>query len=387
MQDKDVRSWLALHRTAGLPDSQLRRLINATNTAEEIYQLGLDEFHALKIPSSAQSALNKPIDQAQLERDYTLVQQQCIQLVPLNSPQYPALLRQTNDAPPLLYVKGRVELLNQPQLAMVGSRNTSRQGCENAFRFAREFAGAGLTVTSGLALGIDTESHKGALASAGNTIAVLGTGVDQIYPARNGALYEQIATAGAIVSEFPLATGPRRNLFPRRNRIISGMSLGVLVVEAALKSGSLITARCALEQGREVFAIPGSIHSTGSQGCHALIQQGAKLVQNALDVVEELQGWLPSPPIQVIAEASIMGVRDGSSVNPVGAQQNIMLDDVADVMERELLELLGFDPAPVELLQQRSGWVPSELISVLTTLELKGLVENRSGCYLLVARE
>jgi DNA processing protein len=197
---------------------------------------------------------------------------------------------------------------------------------------------------------------------------VLGTGVDIVYPARNQWLVEQIVESGAVLSEFPLSTGPRRSLFPKRNRLISGMSLGVLVVEAALQSGSLITARCALEQGREVYAIPGSIHGTASRGCHAMIRQGAKLVETATDILEELQGWMP---------------RDGHST-PSSAAGSAVHVEISD-SEQALLDFMAFDPATIDQLQQRSGWTAAETITALTTLELKGLVENRGGCYQQIA--
>ena len=377
MQDQQIRSWLSLHRTENLSGNALCRLIAATAQPEAIYQLSSAELDALEIRPVAQRSLRKPPDQQQLERDFALVQNSNIHIVPLGAENYPALLSQIADPPPILYVKGDVSLLNKPQLAMVGSRNTSRSGRENAFRFAREFASAGFIVTSGLALGIDTECHQGALASNGHTIGVLGTGIDIVYPARNRPLFDDIAYKGAIISEFPIGLGPRKSLFPKRNRIISGMSLGVLVVEAALRSGSLITARCALEQGREVFAIPGSIHNTGSRGCHALIQQGAKLVQNAADVLEELQGWMPQSE----------GLKSGAGVirqqvnKQLQSQPELCADGNISQQEQQLIELLGYDPAPIDLLLQRSGWALPQLTSLLTTLELKGLIENRSGCY------
>jgi DNA processing protein len=296
-----------------------------------------------------------------------------IQLIAINSAHYPELLKQISDPPPLLYVRGNMALLNQPQLGMVGSRNTSRQGRDNAFRFAREFALAGFTITSGLAIGIDSECHQGALAAEGKTIGVLATGVDKVYPVRNRSLFDTMVAGdkSAVISEFPLGTQPLRHLFPMRNRIISGMSLGVLVVEAALKSGSLITARCAMEQGREVFAIPGSIHSTGSHGVHALIQQGAKLVSTAADVMEELEGWLPCPA----KEPKEAELQVGGSL--VGLSK----------AEQKMLSLLGFDPVFIDLLQHQTGWPMAQLSSVLTTLELKGWVENKAGCYQRIVKE
>jgi DNA processing protein len=252
----------------------------------------------------------------------------------------------------MLYVKGRVELLNATSIAIVGSRNATPQGEENAEAFAEVFSQAGITVISGLALGIDAAAHRGGLRGNASTIAVVGTGLDTVYPARNKTLAHQIARHGALVSEFPLATPPNRENFPRRNRIISGFANGVLVVEAALSSGSLITARLAAEQGRDVFAIPGSIHSPFSKGCHSLIKQGAKLVESAQDVLEELK--FASAPVATGAED------DDQPVNP-------------------LLQHMGYDPVSLDALAARAK-LPAEKISqTLLELELSGEVNSLPG--------
>ena len=365
MQDSELRAWLALHRTPHLSTRALGRLISTATGPDEIISFSPAQLKSLQIhPAAIQAitSLNVAMTSPQLDRDWRQLQQLNIQLIPLSHPDYPELLKQIADPPPLLYVRGRLALLNKPQLAMVGSRKPSAQGRENAFCFAGELSRAGFVVTSGLALGIDTESHRGALASGGDSIAVLGTGVDRVYPARNRLLHEELIEGGAIISEFPLGTEPRRNLFPQRNRIISGMSLGVLVVEAALKSGSLITARCALEQNREVFAIPGSIHNPASCGCHWLIQQGAVLVQGAREVMGPLQGWLPT------------GL--GDQLREVGHQVPMYSQQ-----EQSLLDWLGYDPATIDQLQQRSGWPIAELNAHLVGLEIKGAVVNQGGNY------
>jgi DNA processing protein len=335
-------------------------------------QLTQGELSALGVSSAVIQALRQCCDQCepeltrQLEQDWCTVQQQNIELLPITAPQYPELLKQISDPPPLLYVVGNSDLLNEPQLAMVGSRRASRQSLDNAARFAREFARQGFTVTSGMALGIDAQCHKGALSGSGHTVAVLGTGIDVVYPARNRQLFKEIAVRGVIVSEFTLGSGPRPHSFPRRNRIISGMSLGVLVVEAALQSGSLITARLALEQNREVFAIPSSIHNLGGKGCNALIRQGAKLVETASDVLEELSGWLPA--------------NNSESDQQLSAQVELFAEPLDD-RERQLLQWLSYDLQPLERLQQLSGWAVPELMAVLMSLEIKGQVENQGGCY------
>jgi DNA processing protein len=267
-------------------------------------------------------------------------------------PDYPPLLREIADPPVVLYVQGDRSLLLRPQLAIVGSRNPTPVGRENAAAFARALTQAGLAVTSGLALGVDAAAHQGALDAGGATIAVAGTGLDRVYPPRNRALAHAIAARGALVSEFTIGTGPRAEHFPRRNRIISGMSLGALVVEAALQSGSLITARLAGEQGREVFALPGSIHSPLARGCHALIRQGAKLVETAEHVLEEL-----GPLARAVAAP--MPARTAAILAP---------------MESQLLDCLGYEQLRIDALIERSGLTPDTVSSILLQLELRGLV-------------
>lgn len=261
---------------------------------------------------------------------------------------YPRRLLDSPDPPVLLYAQGRVELLNRPSVALVGSRNCTPQGAENAQAFARALSAAGLTVVSGLALGIDAAAHRGALKEPGATVAVIGTGPDRIYPARNRELAHRIAQEGVILSEFALGTPALAGNFPRRNRLIAGLAEGVLVVEAAERSGSLITARLAGELGREVFAIPGSIHSPLSKGCHLLIKQGAKLVESARDVLEELSPATVPPA----------GPAPGADAGPAGP----------------VLEAMGFDPCDVETLACRSGLTPDALYAILLQTELEGRV-------------
>jgi DNA processing protein len=262
--------------------------------------------------------------------------------------EYPQFLLNTADPPLLLYVKGRLDLLNAKSLAVVGSRNASAQGLRNAEAFAKSISDAGLCIVSGMAHGIDAAAHLGGLQGAGSSVAVIGTGLDKVYPAANRELAHRLAQEGTIISEFPLGTPPLAANFPRRNRIISGLSLGCLVVEASVQSGSLITARMALEQGREVFAIPGSIHSPQSKGCHALIKQGAKLVENARDILEEL-----------------------------GYQSTAKTVGIAP--EHPLFVHLGFDPLAAETLAQRSGLTIGELSAILLQLELDGIVASLPG--------
>lgn len=377
MQNESIRACLALHRTPQLSDRLLSRLIAEIEDPQEIFHLSSDNLTHLGVPPGVQNLIrrysptaNTALNQ-RVEKDWQILQRESIQLIPLSSRVYPELLKQISDPPPLLYARGNINLLEKPQIAMVGSRRTSRQGMENAMRFARELASYGFTITSGLALGVDGQSHIGALEAQGTTLAVLGTGVDLVYPARHKDLARKIIQNGLLVSEFALETPPRPYNFPRRNRIISGLSLAVLVVEAALQSGSLITARMALEQNREVLAIPSSIHNPGGKGCNALIRQGAKLVETIDDVIEELAGWL---------------LPDVTSGTPLGDDK--MVPELSSG-ETQLLDVLGFDSASLDILQRRSGWDTPELLATLTILEIKGVIENHEGQYLriFVARD
>ncbi len=282
-------------------------------------------------------------------------------LITLSDPRYPPLLREIADPPAALYVIGDPAVLSSTQLGIVGSRNPTPGGSETAHAFATYLTLSGLTITSGLAMGVDAAAHRGALVAGGKTIAVAGTGLDRVYPARHRELAHQIAAQGALISEFPLGTPALAFNFPRRNRIISGLSLGVLVVEAALQSGSLITARLAAEQGREVFAIPGSIHNPLARGCHALIRQGAKLVETAADILEEL-GPIAQLSVPARQTDGVGNITSGLGVEAM-----------------TLLECLGFDPTPVDSLIERSGLTPEAVSSMLLVLELQGHVVSAPG--------
>jgi DNA processing protein len=295
-------------------------------------------------------------DWAGVERDENWLTGAHRHLLTLHDPLYPPLLAQIADPPPLLFVQGNVECLHRPQLAMVGSRNPTPLGAQTAFDFSRALAAAGLTITSGLAAGIDAASHRGAL-ETGSTVAVMGTGPDRVYPARHRDLAHEIAAGGALVSEWPTGTPVLANNFPRRNRLISGLSLGVLVVEAAAQSGSLITARQALEQGREVLAIPGSIHNPLARGCNALIRQGAKLVETIEDVLEEIAPLLvPAPVSSAVADTVSL-----------------------DAEHREILKLVAYEPTSVDTLAAASGESAEAVASMLLILELEGVVASLPG--------
>ena len=292
-----------------------------------------------------------------------------------DSPLYPRLLREIPRPPPLLYVRGDPTCLSLPQLAIVGSRNPSGGGSENAERFAHFLAERGFAITSGLALGIDAAAHRGALRAGGKTIAVMGTGIDLIYPSRHRQLAQEIVdSGGALVSEFPLGTSSHASNFPQRNRIISGLSGGTLVVEAAVQSGSLITASYALQHDREVFAIPGSIHNPLARGCHQLIRQGATLVETAQDIVDQLAGLLSYKRQEVRSAKTLQPELFGESVD---AKPETLLS--AD--EQSLLQALGYDPLPVDLLAERTGLDVGNLSAQLIGLEIKGLIQQVGACY------
>jgi DNA processing protein len=350
---EELAAWLRLSLTPGLSGESLRRLLGALGSPEGVLAASPSAI-ARHAGEAVAAAIKRGAPNAAVAAVGAWLEDPLNQVVTLADAGYPPQLLQIADPPALLYVKGRVELLAAPALAVVGSRHASAQGAINAENFARTFSDAGLTVVSGLALGIDAAAHRGGLSGPGSSVAVMGTGADIVYPARNRELAHDLAARGALVSEFPLGARPLAAHFPRRNRLISGLSLGCLVVEAAVDSGSLITARLAAEQGREVFAIPGSIHSPLAKGCHALIKQGAKLVESATDVLEELR--LAQPGARSDAEqASIPGA--------AGA----------------LLAALGHDPCDRDTLAARAGLSAAEVSALLTQLELDGAIATLPG--------
>ena len=352
--DPGLASWLQLTLTPGLGSAAIRKLLGQIGLPELI--LAAPRAQLERIAGSQAAALKQTSDTAgAVERALHWASEPGHAIVTLADEAYPRRLLEIADPPPLLYAVGRTELLSRSSLAMVGSRNATAQGKRDAERFAEALSAAGLSIVSGLAAGIDAAAHRGGLSAAGSTIAVLGTGVDVVYPRQNAELASRIAQSGLLLSEFPLGTGIAGHHFPRRNRLISGLTLGCLVVEAALASGSLITARCALEQGREVFAIPGSIHSPVSKGCHALLKQGAKLVESAEDVLCELGAFRP-----VAANARHASV---STPSP----------------DEGLLAHMGFDPIDVDSLCARSGQSAERVSADLLRLELEGRVATLPG--------
>ncbi|MDB2705251.1 DNA-processing protein DprA [Pseudomonadota bacterium] len=356
-EQRSLACWLALHRTPGVGPITFSRLLEQFGEPEKVFEA---PNTAESISARTRSALFKP-DWLQIEKDLQWFEPEDRHIVTLYDSHYPELLKQIPDPPSLLFVQGDVSLLSQWQIALVGSRNPSTSGRDTAYEFSAYLAQGGITISSGLAMGIDAAAHQGALSVGGKTVAVVGTGLDRVYPAMNRELAHEIASTGAIVSEFALGTSPRAENFPRRNRIISGLSLGTLVIEAAVKSGSLITARMAMEQGREVFAIPGSIHNPLARGCHQLIRQGAKLVEKAEDILEEL--------------GSLAGVKVMGADQEPEAKEVINEDEDYQV----LFEFLGYDPIHIDSLIERCGLTADVVSSMLLLLELQGRVESFAG--------
>ena len=357
---------LALGRAPGLTALQLRRALAAlaggcaqAGGLQALFRQCRSGLEALGVGAAAGAALQAP-DAARIAADRRWVEREQVSLVDATATQYPPQLAQTDGAPALLYVKGNAACLAAPQLAMVGSRNPTLPGARTAREFAAYLCRAGLAITSGLAAGIDAASHEGALDGGGPTIAVLGSGIDSIYPRAHRSLAARIAARGALVSEHPPGSQPLRANFPRRNRIISGLSIGTLVVEAARHSGSLITARLAGEQGREVFAIPGSIHNPLARGCHALIRSGAKLVECADDVLSELR---------------FIHAKQDVRTASTGEATAAWLDKDYKI----LLDALGFEPASLDVLVGRTGLPSQSVASMLLFLELEDVVGLHSG--------
>jgi len=345
-------------RAPGLNATQLARIVALTPDLS-LLEGSMRPLAALEIPARAREWLATP-DPALVDEDLHWLDRTGIALLLSCDADYPPLLLQSPDPPVALFVRGQVRTLADPQLAMVGSRNPTAGGRATARDFARTFARAGLTITSGLALGIDAACHEGALDAGGVTIGVLGHGLDRMYPPQNALLAERVAAAGAVISEFPRGFEPRPAHFPQRNRIIAALSLGTLVVEAAQDSGSLITARLAGIAGREVFAVPSSIHNTFARGCHELIRQGAKLVERPEDVWVELKLSLSSQLLVASAEPS-------------------KIPPTLDKEYKILLDALAFEPASVDSLIERTGMTSESIASMLLILELEGHVAPHPG--------
>jgi len=349
----ELTAWLGLWRTPGVGPRLFHDLRQRFGSPAAVLAAGPAALRAAGLSEALIAALGRR-DDAGVEQDLEWSARAGNWLLTLEDPRYPPYLKEIAQAPPVLFVAGEPRHLSAPQLAMVGTRHPTAGGRENARAFASHLARAGLTITSGLALGIDGICHEAALGAGGPSVAVAGHGLDRIYPARHHGLAHRIVAQGALVSEFPIGVAPAAGLFPRRNRLISGLSLGTLVVEATVRSGSLITARFAMEQGREVYAIPGSIHNPGARGCHHLIRQGAKLVETADHVLEEI------PPL----EAGPVVPEGGTSAGELEL----------DGEYRRVLAALGHDPTPIDTIIERSGLTTEAVSSMLLILELHGHV-------------
>jgi DNA processing protein len=358
------RAWLTLAITPGLNTAALRGLLEHFSTAEAVTAASAGDLRAAGLDDQTSRALSHPDDTALASCTDWINAAPSHHLVTWADPHYPGLLRQIQDPPVVLFLRGDPHALGLPQLAVVGSRSATPGGLETARAFAEHLARCGLCITSGLALGVDAAAHRGALAAGGRTIAVLGTGPDEIYPHQHRELADMIAAHGALVTEFPPGTPARRANFPQRNRIISGLAAGTLVVEAGIQSGALVTARCAAEQGREVFAIPGSIHNPLAKGCHKLIRQGAKLVETAEHVLEEIP--------ELLAAA-------GFTATEIQHQPAPDTATAPDADYARLLDAMGWDTVDVDTLIRRSGLTAAEVSSMLLILELQGCVRPLAG--------
>jgi DNA processing protein len=347
--DATLASWLTLNSIPGLGYESLRKLIIAFDTPEKIFLVSVSDLNRVVKPAIS-LAISQGVNNDALLQTKLWLHDPLNHILTIGDINYPQSLLNISDPPFLIYVKGRTDLLNKPSLAVVGSRSATTQGLRNAEAFANIASDSGLCIVSGMAQGIDAAAHIGGLTGKSSSVAVVGTGLDRVYPSTNRDLAHQLSLKGALISEFSLGTPPLPSNFPRRNRIISGLSLGCLVVEASLQSGSLITARMALEHGREVFAIPGSIHSPQSKGCHSLIKQGAKLVESAQDIFDEL------------------GVHFDSSKLPSD-----------EPTLHTLFQHLNFDPIDLSTLSERSGLTIASLSSILLQLELEGLITTLPG--------
>ena len=362
--DGDCRLWLALACISGIGATTAEHLIRLAGSLPALFRAPAAELAGMGLSPAVARALQEP--------DWAAVDQACEwqaaaadrTIIHLADSRYPYYLRQIPDPPLVLFVQGQPDTLARRQIGIVGSRNPTPDGAGIAADFAGRLAGTGLVITSGMALGIDAAAHAGAMRAGGRTLAVAGCGPDRVYPRAHRRLAAEIRANGALVSEFFPGTPPLAVHFPRRNRIISGLSMGVMVVEAALRSGSLITARCAAEQGREVFAVPGSIHSPQARGCHRLIKQGAKLVESEQDIFEELHS---------IADINVISGPDEQS-----AAVKLQVEDLSTESVK-VLDLMGSAPVSVDQLVERSGLTADSVSSILLLLELRGLVASQPG--------
>ncbi|KAF3981328.1 MAG: DNA-protecting protein DprA [Methylococcales symbiont of Hymedesmia sp. n. MRB-2018] len=358
--DHSLKYWLLLLRVPGIGSKTFVKTLD-NYQPDQLFKQSHSTLSALGLRDKSITFIKNP-DWVLIEQDLAWLEQQGNSVITINDVLYPAQLKEIDSPPPLLFIRGNSKILSQAQISIVGSRNPSTIGLQTATAFAKSLSQAGFVITSGLALGIDAASHQGALNAKGYTIAVAGTGLDRVYPARNKELASHIANSGALISEFPPGTSAHANHFPRRNRIISGLCVGLLVVEAAKKSGSLITARMALDANREVFAIPGSIHNPLARGCNALIREGAKLVESTQDIFDEL-GQYSQQPEEINQEK---------------------LETTLDLEQQNLLNLIMFSPTSIDYLVQESGYTVEVISSMLLMFELQGSIATVPGGYIRI---
>lgn len=378
---KELHHWINLLHARGIGPQRYIKLLGAIGSPERILSASLSQLKEAGLSKNLASAiLETSKDAADLDSQW-LAADKNHHVITLDDDEYPSLLKQIDSPPPVLFIQGDVSLLQDPQLAIVGSRNPTQGGRDNAYEFAKHLAKNGLCITSGLALGVDGFSHKGALDANAPTVSVVATGLDRVYPARHRDLAHAISQQGVLVSEHTIGTPVRAQNFPRRNRIISGLSVGTLVIEAAIKSGSLITARYASEQGREVFAIPGSIHNPLARGCHQLIRQGAKLVETAEHILEEI-----SPVLSQYLQEQVPVNKNNQKPDSTSSTTKWSLDsssstneDKPDPDQRLILQTMGYDPIPIDHLVVQTGLTVAKVSSILLILELQGIVEACGG--------
>jgi DNA processing protein len=362
---ENLRPWFALKSIPGIGNLLFKRLIDRFGSPAHVFEAAYEDLTAVNgLTMRLAKAVKKYRPCAMVESELNTVLENKVRIVTLQDTSYPRLLREIPDPPPFLYVYGALEK-NENRLAMVGSRNATDYGITTTKRLSWELASMGITIVSGLAVGVDTAAHEGALMAKGRTIAVLGSGLGRIYPAVNKNLFNKIIASGAVVSEFPFHAKPEPHHFPMRNRIISGLSLGTVIVEATVRSGSLITARLAAEQNREVFAVPGNIHSFKSAGTHTLIKQGAKLVEHSGDILEELS-------LKENAETGNTEPTSRKAINGFSAMTDV---------ERRVYESLDVYPVHIDDITRKLGRKPGDLLGILLQLELKGIVKQSSGNY------
>ncbi|MEB8432567.1 DNA-processing protein DprA [Cocleimonas sp. KMM 6892] len=393
--EDELQSWIALWRVSGVGSKSFQKLLSNIGDPDSLFSSNMSTLTQAGISEKlAHAILDAKKDQETAAPDIEwLNEADDHHIITIHCDEYPELLKRISDPPPLLYVHGQLSLLKDPQIAIVGSRNPTQGGTNNAYEFAKHLGQTGFCITSGLAMGVDGSAHTGALEVEAPTIAVIATGIDRVYPAKHREMAHKIADHGAIVTEFPIGTQPKSSNFPRRNRIISGLSYGTLVVEAAQQSGSLITARLAMEQNREVFAIPGSIHNPLARGCHKLIRQGAKLVETAQDIMEEMASVIDLNSLLSDQQISSNSANEKSTANKeafeadsansklntenqaIDSNQNTHTDDDQQIILKEM----GFDPISIDQLAVRTGIDTASLSASLLMLELQNQIASNGG--------